>query len=162
MVLISNVLGLSLIYSFLLFCSLTDHLQKSEGSPFVQLSLWINIIVRISSCLHSSGIQESQGFPILRGASDPQRLYIARSALVDSKTVVSAEKTVKNTIGSIAGTSQVFQARSSLHLGPRARSIKARAARGYASYSQPSARTSAQRTIYAWRWRRPRLKRLVN
>ena len=39
MVLISNVLGLSLIYSFLLFCSLTDHLQKSEGSPFVQLSL---------------------------------------------------------------------------------------------------------------------------
>ena len=41
MVLISDVLGLSLIYSFLLFCSLTDHLHEVRGIP-IRSTLIVN------------------------------------------------------------------------------------------------------------------------
>ena len=52
MVLISNILGFSLTYSFLLFCSLTDHLHGVRRIPIRStISLWIQVTIRISSCL---------------------------------------------------------------------------------------------------------------
>ena len=84
MVLISNVLGFSLIYSFLLFCSLTDHLHGVRRIPIRSTISLVNT----SHYLHFKlpfllAYKKAIGFPILRFASDPQRsLSLGASSLI--------------------------------------------------------------------------------
>ena len=162
MVLISDVLGFSLTYSFL-FCFVVLQFdlisaQRSQKDPhFVQLSL-VNTTLFAYKRASSFGIQEGQGLRTLRIASDPSDYYHKASSLIVRRGVRGKGRQEHDWVNH--GTSQVILSKIFVRLEPRARSNKAWA-HSWVRFllTQSARRTSGaeEQFMLARRWRRPRL-----